>query len=195
MKRREVLKAGVVTTGALLTTSASDAQAQTAPLLEGYPSRPSVLQGGTLGFHLHHTGGPATFQVEVSRAGLQTPTVLHSGQGQVTSEPVTTSASSVGCGWPVPSCGLSVSSAPRSGGPRAAARCAGRGGSPWCSSRAPGSWHDRIGQHLRPPQSAQGPRARYRGTRRNTFDLRRRCGLQNLESIHRRIDEQRRLAA
>jgi hypothetical protein len=41
-----------------------------------------------------------------------------------------------------------------------------------------------LGQH-------QGPRARYRGTRKNTFDLRRLCAIQNLESIHRRIDEQR----
>jgi hypothetical protein len=42
---------------------------------------------------------------------------------------------------------------------------------------------------------SQGSRARYRGARKNTFDLRRRCALQNLESIHRRIEEQRQLAA
>jgi hypothetical protein len=36
----------------------------------------------------------------------------------------------------------------------------------------------------------QGPRARYRGTRKNTFDLRRLCALQNLETLHRRIEEQ-----
>ncbi|WP_275900346.1 transposase [Pyxidicoccus trucidator] len=41
----------------------------------------------------------------------------------------------------------------------------------------------------------QGSRARYRGTRKNTFDLRRLCALQNLETLHRRIDEKRRLAA
>jgi CRP-like cAMP-binding protein len=41
----------------------------------------------------------------------------------------------------------------------------------------------------------QGSRARYRGTRKNTFDLRRLCALQNLETVHRRIDEQWRLAA
>src|SRR5687767_10742926 len=101
MKRREVLKAGVLTTGTLLAVSATDAEAQTAPLLEGYPSRPSVLQGGTLGFHLSHSGGPSTFQVEVSRVGPQTPTVLHSGQGQVSSEPISATASTAGCGWPV----------------------------------------------------------------------------------------------
>ncbi len=41
----------------------------------------------------------------------------------------------------------------------------------------------------------QGARARYRGTRKNTFDLRMLCALQNLETVHRRIDEQRRIAA
>lgn len=41
----------------------------------------------------------------------------------------------------------------------------------------------------------QGPRARYRGTRKNLFDLRRLCALQNLETIHRRINEEQRLAA
>jgi len=41
----------------------------------------------------------------------------------------------------------------------------------------------------------QGPRARYRGTRKNTFDLRRLCALQNLETLHRRIDEGQCLAA
>lgn len=33
--------------------------------------------------------------------------------------------------------------------------------------------------------SRQGPRARYRGVRKNTFDLRRAAGLQNLEAAHR----------
>jgi hypothetical protein len=32
----------------------------------------------------------------------------------------------------------------------------------------------------------QGPRARYRGTRKNTFDLRRLSAVQNLETIARR---------
>jgi hypothetical protein len=34
--------------------------------------------------------------------------------------------------------------------------------------------------------SRQGPRARYRGVRKNTFDLRRAAALQNLEAAHRR---------
>lgn len=34
--------------------------------------------------------------------------------------------------------------------------------------------------------SRQGPRARYRGVRKNTFDLRRIAALQNLENVHRR---------
>lgn len=33
----------------------------------------------------------------------------------------------------------------------------------------------------------QGPRARYRGTRRNNFDLRRLAALQNLETIARKV--------
>jgi hypothetical protein len=33
----------------------------------------------------------------------------------------------------------------------------------------------------------QGPRARYRGTRRNNFDLRRLAALQNLETIARKM--------
>jgi hypothetical protein len=32
----------------------------------------------------------------------------------------------------------------------------------------------------------KGPRARYRGTRRNLFDLRRAAAIQNLETIHRK---------
>lgn len=101
MKRREVLKAGVLTTGALLAVSATNAEAQAAPLLEGYCSRRSVIQGGALSFHLSHTGGPATFQVEVFRVGPQTPTVLHSGQGTVAHELLPANVSTVGCGWPV----------------------------------------------------------------------------------------------
>ncbi len=41
---------------------------------------------------------------------------------------------------------------------------------------------------------SQGPRARYRGIRKNFFDLRRLCALQNLETIHRRPTEEQRLA-
>lgn len=37
--------------------------------------------------------------------------------------------------------------------------------------------------------SRQGPRARYRGVRKNTFDLRRVAGLQNLEAAHRHVDD------
>jgi hypothetical protein len=39
--------------------------------------------------------------------------------------------------------------------------------------------------------SRQGPRARYRGVRKNTFDLRRAAGLQNLEAADRRGREAR----
>ena len=41
----------------------------------------------------------------------------------------------------------------------------------------------------------QGPKARYRGTRRNTFDLRRLSAIQNLETIARREREGGRLRA
>jgi hypothetical protein len=35
--------------------------------------------------------------------------------------------------------------------------------------------------------SRQGPRARYRGLRKNTLDLRRAAALQNLEAAHRKV--------
>lgn len=101
MKRREVLKAGVLATGSLLVGGVSDAEAQTAVLLEGYPSRTSVLQGRTIGFHLNHTAGPATFQVNIFRVGPAATTVLHSGWGSVTSEPIPSNAYAVGCCWPM----------------------------------------------------------------------------------------------
>lgn len=34
----------------------------------------------------------------------------------------------------------------------------------------------------------QGPRARYRGTRKNLYDIRRAAALQNLESLQRRLE-------
>lgn len=43
--------------------------------------------------------------------------------------------------------------------------------------------------------SRQGPRARYRGVRKNTFDLRRAAALQNLEAAHRRGRETQQEAA
>jgi IS5 family transposase len=42
-----------------------------------------------------------------------------------------------------------------------------------------------VEHHLAHISSRQGPRARYRGTRKNTFDLRRVAALQNLEAAHR----------
>lgn len=40
----------------------------------------------------------------------------------------------------------------------------------------------------------QGPKARYRGLRKNTYDLRRMAAIQNLEVIHRRVEEYRQRA-
>ena len=46
-----------------------------------------------------------------------------------------------------------------------------------------------VDHHLAHLGNRQGPRARYRGTRKNTFDLRRLSAVQNLETIARRVAE------
>jgi hypothetical protein len=55
---------------------------------------------------------------------------------------------------------------------------------------------ERTGVEHRLAQLArrQGRRARYLGTRKNTFDLRRHCAIQNLETISRRIELHRQQA-
>jgi hypothetical protein len=45
----------------------------------------------------------------------------------------------------------------------------------------------RVEHHLAHIAARQGPKARYRGTRKNCFDLRRVAAIQNLETIQRRV--------
>jgi len=52
-----------------------------------------------------------------------------------------------------------------------------------------------IEHHLARLSQRQGNRARYKGTRKNTFDVRRAASIQNLETIHRREVEQLRRVA
>jgi hypothetical protein len=65
------------------------------------------------------------------------------------------------------------------------------------TSRGRARLRERVGveHRLAHLSNRQGPCARYRGTRKNVFDLRRLAALQNIETIARRTDEQLRRAA
>src|SRR5512146_2722430 len=102
MERREVLKMGLLTMGAMSAgiPGISSGSAVYSGL-DGYPSSMSVSQGETLDFHLSHAGGPTTLGVNVFRKGLSESTFLHSGSGQVDFEYTPGNAHEIGCGWPV----------------------------------------------------------------------------------------------
>ncbi len=102
-RRRFLLLTGVAL-GALSAVARS-AKAQTMPraLIEGYCSASSVVQGGSLDFHVRAVAPHAYYSVEVYRTGL-TDQLVGTGFGKsfiptVDQDDVTLAQR--GCGWPV----------------------------------------------------------------------------------------------